>query len=173
MTRCIAAVVVMSVLAGCGSIDTAAPEAAREESSAPTAARADFEAWLAAQCPDGRTVRVMDDAGEHGDIACAELRESILEHGDARAEAEKLYEQSFAAGTVLPAGPERVGEAQEKFSPVGAACSLVTLALGLIFSWPFGHSTTGCNDPHADNPSACKAVTQGASIGLGIACWFI
>jgi hypothetical protein len=147
------------VIAGCAS----AGASSQASSQAP-----ELESWMRAHCPDGRGVRL--DSGEaHAVIACEDLRAGILVDDGARAQAELLL--ALDLGGALSGAGEAVGEAREPFSPVGAACSVITLALGLIFNWPGGHH--GCDDPRAENRGACRAATAGGSIGLGIACWFI
>jgi hypothetical protein len=162
MNKPIGAVGTVLLIVGCG------PANPTMETSVQTS---EFEAWLTKQCPDRRSLR-LEEGSERVAVSCEELRATILGDEDRVVEAQRLFEE-FPSKPATASGREPIGEAQERFSPVGAACSLITLGLGLIFSWPFGNSHTGCDTPGAHNPGACKAVTQGGAIGLGIACWFI
>jgi hypothetical protein len=157
--------------AGCGSAEESDTTSAVDPGAIMTEEPAGFRTWFEEQCPSGQGLRVMNnETGEVLALSCVEARAAILENDEVRAQAIHRYQEALQTSTPSWGG-EPMGEAKQKFSPVGAACSLVTLGLGLIFNWPGGKH--GCDDPNASNPGACRAVTAGSSIGLGIACWFI
>jgi hypothetical protein len=80
-------------------------------------------------------------------------------------------EMTEHASTALTSGGERIGQTQQKFSPVGLVCSALLLGATLAWNWPGSH--VGCNDPRAENPVGCQAVTSIGGGGLGLLCALI
>ncbi len=93
---------------------------------------------LSAACPDGHIVRVTDtETQEKMDLACEDVR--------------------GMASTEALSGPEQVGEAQERWSPLGILCSV---AVGFAVTY-------GCDRSQLDW-RACAGLGVGA-----LACDFI
>lgn len=114
---------------------------------------------LAAACAalPGGSVRIWNplSSAEYAHVSCAEIL-----NGDGPV---------FEARETLTSG--RIGEARQEWSPVGLACSLLLFGAASAFNWPWGQE--GCNNPRADNPEGCRAVT-GLGLGaLGLLCAFI
>lgn len=68
-------------------------------------------------------------------------------------------------------GGERIGQAQQRWSPVGLVCSALLLGATLVLNWPGSH--VGCNDPRAENPVGCQRVTAIGGGTLGLLCALI
>jgi hypothetical protein len=81
------------------------------------------------------------------------------------------HETTGQASASFMRGDERIGQAQQSFSPVGLLCSALVLGATLAWSWPGSHA--GCNDPRAENPVGCQAVTGIGGGGLGLLCALI
>jgi hypothetical protein len=142
-----------------------------------------FEAWLAEQCPEGDVVGIIDRSDpaaatmkvDEGVLlraaSCEEVRARALDDPWVQRRLADVYQR-----TASQVGPsqldERIGVAQDPWSPFGLACGIVAASLGLAFNWPFG-GHAGCKDPHAANPGACEAVTGGGSVALGLLCALI
>ena len=77
--------------------------------------------------------------------------------------------ESSAALTSEVDGP--IGTVQQKWSPVGLVCSAVVLGATLAWNWPWGQE--GCNNPKAEDQTACRAITGLGGGGLGLLCSLI
>jgi hypothetical protein len=107
----------------------------------------------------GASVRVINPlaSGSHEDVQCSDLLEGSETIGQASAP--------------VANGGERIGQAQQKWSPVGLVCSALMFGAALAWNWPGSHA--GCNDPRAENPAGCQAVTSVGLGSLGFLCGFI
>jgi hypothetical protein len=147
------------------------PACVAADAEAPANEEGALSAWLEDRCPNDAVVQRADTrTGEVRVVPCTEARATILQDDEARAVLRALYEQSRET-PASPGGGEPISEAQQQWSPVGLACTVLMTAAGLAFNWP--GSKQGCNDPHASNPGACAKVTSFGFGGLGVLCTFI
>jgi hypothetical protein len=107
----------------------------------------------------GASVRVINPlaSGSFEDVQCSDIFGSSEITGQASAP--------------LTGGGERIGQTQQEWSLVGLACSALVLGATLAWNWPGSHA--GCNDPRAENPVGCQALTSIGGGGLGLLCAFI
>jgi len=164
MKRPLALVLFSLVTAAC-----VAPTNTDAASSQPADDDAALAAWFAEEiCPNGVAVERMDTrTGERRVVPCEEVRPKLVADDDARAVLLDLYQQSLQP---RPDG-EPVAEAQQRWSPVGFACSFLMASAALAFNPP--GAKFGCNDPKANNPDACAKATTWGLGGLGMLCCFI
>ncbi|MFS8064826.1 MAG: hypothetical protein ACMG6S_00515 [Byssovorax sp.] len=107
----------------------------------------------------GASVRVFNPlaSGSYEDIQCSDILGGSEVIGQASAP--------------VANGGERIGQVQQKWSPVGLVCGALMLGAALAWNWPGSHA--GCNDPRAENPVGCQRVTTIGIGSLGFLCGFI
>lgn len=126
---------------------------------------ADLSTWLGERCPDSATLQVTNtETRETIDLSYAQVRAQILAAAPA-------LDMESVPGAGDSEGSERVGEAEERWSPAGVVCSILMAAIASSFNWPWGRE--GCNSPRAEHPNACKVMTAVVPAAIGIACAFL
>jgi hypothetical protein len=159
------------VASGCGATDepTTEPEPAAsngfelklpDSATAETVIPAIVEAGhdqlaMACEASPVASVRIFNPlaAGSYEDIACSTLLDAEASVGP--------------TSEGLVRGDERIGEAQQRLTPIGLGCSFVILGLGIFMN----HAL--CQYPGAEHPGACAALSEFGMGGLGLACAFI